>query len=108
MTHLLYIKKNLELLFWLFALIALFILNPEDVSFTFCPLHHLGISFCPGCGIGHSIHYALLFDFKKSLGSHPLGILAVIIIIIRIYDLIKINIRNYEQKINTTHSRDRG
>ncbi|MGK7392815.1 MAG: DUF2752 domain-containing protein [Candidatus Cyclobacteriaceae bacterium M2_1C_046] len=103
-----YIKKNLELLIWFTALIALFLLNPENGSFTLCPFHNLGISFCPGCGIGHSIHYALVFDFKKSLSSHPLGILAVVVIIKRIFTLIKINIKTYEQKIDTTHSRNSG
>lgn len=102
-----FIKNNLELLCWLLALIALLFLDPLTAHFSLCPFKNLGIGFCPGCGIGHSIHYALFLDLKSSLHAHPLGIAATGIIINRIYHLIKLN-KNHEQTINTTHSGNRG
>ena len=97
-------KKNIELLCWISALVALLFLNPETAHFSLCPFQNLGINFCPGCGIGHSIHYALTFDLKASFSEHPLGIPAVIILFKRVYQLIKI--RNHEQKINSSYTRN--
>jgi hypothetical protein len=63
-------------------------MNPEtDPHYSFCCLKFLGIHFCPGCGIGHSISYLLHGNISSSLSAHPLGIFAVIIILSRIYKL---------------------
>jgi len=83
-----FIWKNLELSFWISAFILLFFLEPTAEHFTLCPISNLGFSFCPGCGLGHSIHYALWFNFSESFSHHPLGIIAVIIIFSRIIRLI--------------------
>ena len=55
--------------------------------FTFCPLKLLGIEYCPGCGLGLSIHYLFSFSIKESFNAHPLGLPALIIIFHRIYSL---------------------
>ena len=81
-------KGNFELLFWLTALVLLFFMVPANMHFTLCPLSNLGFDFCPGCGLGHSIHYAMWFDFAQSFSSHPLGIIALFIILYRISQLI--------------------
>lgn len=82
-------KLNIELIFWLGALIWLFFDNPQENHFTLCPIKNLGFSFCPGCGIGHSISFLLHGNLKQSFDSHPLGIIALIVIIQRIITLIK-------------------
>jgi len=79
---------NLELIFWIAALVILFVIEPSQVHFTLCPISNLGFDFCPGCGLGHSIHYALRLNFQDSFMSHPLGIFAILIIIYRIFKLI--------------------
>jgi hypothetical protein len=84
----LFFRKNFELIFWVSALVLLFTMVPSTEHFTLCPLANLGLSFCPGCGIGHSIHEAMWFDFSASFSSHPLGIFALIIILFRIIKLI--------------------
>ncbi|MEA5138873.1 DUF2752 domain-containing protein [Arcicella rigui] len=98
-------KFNIELIFWLGALIWLFLDNPLENHFTFCPIKNLGFSFCPGCGIGHSISFLLHGNLKQSFDNHPLGVFALIVIIHRIITLIKntyqhLNIQNYESELN--------
>jgi hypothetical protein len=41
---------------------------------TFCPFRLLTGIPCPGCGMGHSLVFALRGDFAGSFHSHPLGI----------------------------------
>jgi len=79
---------NLELIFWIAALVILYVIEATQVHFTLCPISNLGFDFCPGCGLGHSIHYALRLNFQDSYMSHPLGIFAILIIIYRIFKLI--------------------
>jgi hypothetical protein len=49
----------------------------------------MGISWCPGCGIGHSIAYLLHGDVIKSFHTHFLGTFALLVIVYRIVQLIK-------------------
>lgn len=46
---------------------------PESGS-TLCPFRLLTGIPCPGCGMGHSLVFALRGDFGGSFRSHPLGI----------------------------------
>ncbi|WP_430300559.1 DUF2752 domain-containing protein [Rapidithrix thailandica] len=88
-----FVYHHLELLFWSGGLIVLFILPIGESHFSICPFYHLGFDFCPGCGLGRSLHYLLHFDLKTSFEHHPLGIFAVIIIIQRIITLLKNNFK---------------
>ncbi|MEJ2593762.1 MAG: DUF2752 domain-containing protein [bacterium] len=83
-----FFRRHLELIFWITALVLLFLITPDKVHFTLCPLSNLGFDFCPGCGVGHSIHYAMWLDLQRSFGCHPLGVVALFIIIYRITQLI--------------------
>lgn len=47
----------------------------------------MGISWCPGCGLGHSIAYLFRGDLRNSFHEHWLGVPAVFIILYRIYSL---------------------
>ena len=72
------------------ALIALGMSDPTLAShYTLCPLKLMGVSWCPGCGLGHSIAFLLHGDVRNSFHAHWLGIPALVIIVYRIYDLIK-------------------
>jgi hypothetical protein len=83
---------------WIFGLIYLAFFSPVDhTHFTFCPLANLGITFCPGCGLGHSITQIFHGKFIESFHTHPLGLFALIVILFRIYTLIKTNINNYKK-----------
>ncbi|MEQ7798298.1 DUF2752 domain-containing protein [Pedobacter sp. ASV1-7] len=87
-----------ELLFWITALLLLgtadLHVHEGDQHFTLCPLSNMGISWCPGCGIGKSIGYLLQGNFQASLNEHWFGIPALLIILNRIMVLIKIKLNN--------------
>ncbi|NMM48868.1 DUF2752 domain-containing protein [Marinigracilibium pacificum] len=80
------IKYN-ELFFWVGALTFLYFITPENTHFTLCPLALLDFSFCPGCGLGESIHYLMHGEIGKSFSTHLLAIPAVLILLNRIFNL---------------------
>lgn len=84
--------QNLELVFWITGLTYLALISPEQAHFSFCPLNQAGISWCPGCGLGKSISMFFHLNVVQSFKTHPLGVFAIGIILIRIIQLIK-NIR---------------
>lgn len=81
----------LELIFWVSALIALSLAKlPPDAHtahFTLCPLANLGISWCPGCGIGRAIAALLQGHLAESFEQHWFGLPALLIICWRIFVL---------------------
>jgi Protein of unknown function (DUF2752) len=89
----LFIKKNIELIFLSIALVVLYFLpvhNEPQVSLCF--FKFVGLTKCWGCGIGHSIHYALHFQIQESWNHHFMGIPACIILIYRMVQQILNNI----------------
>lgn len=97
------ILKNIEWegVLWLIGLTYLFFINPyEEPRFTLCPFHNLGIEFCPGCGLGRSISFIYHFDFINSFHTHPLGIIALVLIANRIIILLKRTKNNFNKKEN--------
>lgn len=88
-----FIRYNGEALCWSISLLALFFL-PETKGTSLCLFSAMGIDICPGCGIGHSMHYALRLQFRESLQQHPLGIFAIMIIFNRVRALL------FSEKIN--------
>jgi hypothetical protein len=83
-----FLKTNFELIFWIAALIALAIANPAVGSqYSLCPFKAMGITWCPGCGIGHSISWLLHGNLVNSWHAHWLGVPALLIISYRIYVL---------------------
>jgi len=83
-----FFRKYFELVFWIAALISLAITDPSnDTHFSLCPLKAMGFTWCPGCGIGHSISWLLHGNIQNSWHAHWLGIPALLIILYRIYTL---------------------
>jgi hypothetical protein len=80
--------KNLEMICWISGLLLLFFMNSGSMQPSLCIFRTIGFTHCPGCGIGHAIHFALHFQFRQSLQSHWMGIPAALIIIFRIYQLL--------------------
>ena len=90
---------HLEAYFWLAALVSMAFTTPtHDTHFTFCIFKLLGIDFCPGCGLGHSIIFLFHGDFKDSWESHPLAILAVAVLLHRIFIILYKDIKIYKLK----------
>lgn len=78
---------------WIAALIYFaFFVNPFETHFTICPLANAGFQHCPGCGLGNSITLFFHGYFIESFNTHILGIPALLIIIHRIYSIIKFNL----------------
>ena len=89
---------GLEATIWIIGLSYLAFFSPvNETHFTICPLKNAGIDFCPGCGLGHSITQIFHGNFIQSFNTHPLGFFAILVIIHRIYSLIKKNIINIKK-----------
>jgi hypothetical protein len=82
-------NRYFELTFWIVALTCLAFTSPAGEShFSLCPLKWLGITWCPGCGLGHAISYLFRGDIKNSFHTHWLGIPVLAVLLYRIYTLI--------------------
>jgi len=52
----------------------------------------LGITWCPGCGLGHAISFLFHGDIRSSFHAHWLGAPALIVILYRIYVLVRMRL----------------
>lgn len=85
------VLKLVEPMIWLSALLILGLADlSSETHISLCPLANLGFDFCPGCGLGHSIGYALKGDLEASFNAHPLGIFAIVILLYRSFSLIRL------------------
>lgn len=81
---------DFEAVFWLSAFTYLSLINPYTPKhLDMCLFSIVGIDNCPGCGLGKSISMVFHGDFVGSFNAHPLGIPAIVLILKRIYKLIK-------------------
>lgn len=80
-------KVPLELFFWIASLMAVLTINPDVEAFSLCPLHHLGIEWCPGCGIGRAMNLLVRGKFSAAWQMHPAAGFAFGAIIHRIWVL---------------------
>jgi hypothetical protein len=86
------VKKRLppfELFIWITALILLAISTPGTNHFTLCPLANIGITWCPGCGLGRAITYVFHGEIKQALALHWFVFPALAILLFRIAQLSK-------------------
>jgi len=94
-------RKYFELTAWVTAFTLLAFMPPTtDPHYSFCFFKFIGIKYCPGCGLGHSISYLFHGDLKACVNTHPLGLFAVIVILIRIYKLSSLHIFPHLKKYN--------
>lgn len=93
-----------ELIIWVLVLTLLGLAKPVSPDsgqhFTFCPLANLGLTWCPGCGLGRSVTQFLHGHIRESLHYHWLGIPAVFIIMYRIMTLGRYEFRKIKNKKN--------
>ncbi len=75
-------------MFWVAGICILFFMPADTEQTSLCIFRLVGIDKCPGCGLGHSIHYALHLNIEQSLQEHLLGVPATFIILFRIKQLI--------------------
>lgn len=84
-----YFVNYFEVIVWITAILLLALMSPTNNHASLCPFNAVGISYCPGCGLGHSISWLFRGNFTESFHAHPLGWLALLIISWRIFTLIR-------------------
>ena len=104
-----FFRRYFELAAWIIALVLMATMDPEtNAHYSFCFFKFIGIQYCPGCGLGHSISYLFHGNLKESLEAHPLGVFAVAVILTRIYKLISLVIFSKFKKYNYGQRVQRG
>jgi Protein of unknown function (DUF2752) len=85
-------RRYFELACWSGALVSLAFMDPSaSTHYSLCFFKYIGLPFCPGCGLGHSISYLFHGQLRASFQAHPLGLFAVVILLFRIYKLSLLN-----------------
>lgn len=98
--------KLVELLFWSLALVALYFDWGHHLGFSLCLWSSLGFEFCPGCGLGRSIHSLLHGQWVRAWQFNPLGYLAIPILFLHLFSLSK-SLINEQGKNLQPHSQSR-
>jgi hypothetical protein len=84
-----FVPRYFEACAWMLALLAPVFIDPvADHHFSLCFFKNIGLSWCPGCGLGHSLAFLYRGDFAASFQAHPLGIATIAILAHRIYILL--------------------
>jgi hypothetical protein len=95
-----------ELILWVIALAALAFIDPYgEQHYSLCFFRNLGFDFCPGCGLGRSIGLLYRGELDASLNAHPLGAIALGVILARIVRLFKRTYRDLINKSGVRHGR---
>lgn len=90
-------RKYFEITAFTIGLLLLAMMDPEAANGpSLCLFDFMGISFCPGDGLGHSISYIFKGQFNNAMESNVLGPLAIVIIGGRIVQLF---LKNYKSQI---------
>ncbi len=84
-----FIKKHIEWVVLGTGLLLLGLMNPENAGTSLCVLNWIGIPFCPGDGLGHSISYTFHGDVSAALEAHIAGPAAIVILSGRIIHIWK-------------------
>lgn len=93
-----YFFLHFEWIALLSGLLLMIFLDPYSQDPSICPIDRIGFDFCPGCGLGKSIAFAARGNIEASIQSHPLGLMAVIVIIVRVGSIFKRNF-NFNKQI---------
>ncbi|MCF8303320.1 MAG: DUF2752 domain-containing protein [Bacteroidales bacterium] len=84
--HIVFVKHSIEAIIWIVAILLLAFDDPTGgCHYSLCLFKNLGLSFCPGCGLGHAISWLFRGEFSQSVQAHPLGIPALFVLIYRIF-----------------------
>ncbi|HEX6179698.1 MAG TPA: DUF2752 domain-containing protein [Chitinophagaceae bacterium] len=90
-----FISRHAEGFAWVIALLIPAFIEPGgNTHFSLCLFKNAGIDWCPGCGLGESIALFYRGNIAGSLHAHPLGIIAVLILLWRTFTIFFVN-RNH-------------
>ncbi len=87
-------RDVLEAGFWVLGLAAMAIADPSSPGlYSICPFdavgNWIGLSFCPGCGLGHAVAHLARGEFALSFAAHPLAVPAVLVLTTHATSLLK-------------------
>lgn len=88
-------KKHFEWLAFAGALILMASIDPYSYKTSWCLFDLVGIEFCPGEGLGHSIAFLFRGEFTSSLNANLMGPFAVVILTGRILSIWNSFFKNY-------------
>lgn len=83
------IRAHIEWVAFTTGLILMATLDPLSNETSLCFLELLGIEFCPGEGLGHSIAWIFRGEFENAVSANLFGIPAVLILSLRILQIWK-------------------
>lgn len=84
-----YFRKYFEVIAFSTGLVLLALMDPHAASGpSFCLFDQLGVPFCPGEGLGHSIAFIFRGEFSNALQANILGPFALVILGARIIHLL--------------------
>lgn len=81
---------------WISSLVYLAGIDPNATHMSLCVFKWMGIAWCPGCGVGHSISYLLHGEWLSSWNAHWLGGLGLMVLLHRMMELLRIEISKYK------------
>lgn len=84
-----FFKKHFEWMAFFFGLLLMASMNPGETGLSFCIFDRVGIPFCPGEGLGHSIAFIFRGEFKEALEANLMGPAAVVLLSARIVSIWK-------------------
>ena len=85
-----YRRIPMEALIWTAGLVVLACTDPTAPPLLdLCVFKALGVTFCPGCGLGHGIAYLFRGAFAASFQAHPLAPFAAVTLVGRIVTLLR-------------------
>ena len=78
------LRTHLEWVAFLAGLIIMGSIDPNIKETSLCFFEFIGISYCPGDGLGHSIAWFFRGEFSKSFNANLFGPIAVVVLSARI------------------------
>lgn len=84
-----FFNKHFEWMALTLGLVLMAAMNPYvDNGASWCLFDQLGITLCPGEGLGHSIAYFVRGDFSHAMQANVMGPVAILIITGRVFYLL--------------------
>lgn len=99
-----FLIKHIEWVAFLAGLIFMATLDPYSNGIDFCLFDAIGLTFCPGEGLGHSIAFFFRGEIEHSLQANLMGPFAVAALSFRIFSIWKnLLISNTKDLTETTN-----
>lgn len=93
-------NRHFEWIALLLGLTAMAVMNPYiDNGTSWCLFESLGITFCPGDGLGHSVAYLFRGDYILAVEANFMGPGAVAVIVSRVLYLLHCNFLKRNNKL---------